>query len=218
MMPHATLAAVVIIASIGLISPKEFRAILQIRAIEFRWALIAVVGVLLLGVLKGILVAVLISMVSLIVRGNMRPLLVLGHKPGTNVFRPQSAEHPDDETYPGLLLLRPEGSIYFANAPRLGLLLRMLMEKHSPRVVALDLRAVPDLEYTALRMLDEGEEQMRANGITLWLVSMNPEVLAVVERSPLGKRMGHSQMFVTLEQAVAKYLQQTGGATEVNDV
>ena len=90
LMPHPTLAAVVVIASIGLISPAEFRSILKIRSMEFRWALIAVAGVLFLGTLKGILVAVLVSMIALIIRGNRYPLLVLGRKPGTNVFRPTS--------------------------------------------------------------------------------------------------------------------------------
>jgi anti-anti-sigma factor len=214
LMPHATLAAVVVIASIGLISPAEFRAIRHVRHMEFRWGLIAVVGVLLLGTLKGILVAVLVSLVALIVKANLRPLLTLGRKPGTNVFRPLSAEHPEDETFPGLLLLRPEGSIYFANAPRLGLLLRMTIEQASPRVVALDLSAVPDLEYTALRMLMDGEEKLRDRGIKLWLVAMNPEVLTVVEHSGLGERLGRAGMFFTLEQAVAKYQQQTGGVSQ----
>ena len=88
MMPHATLAAVVIVASIGLIDPAEFRAILSIRSIEFHWALAAMIGVLLLGTLRGILVAVIMSLVALVIRANRHPLLVLGRKPGTNVFRP----------------------------------------------------------------------------------------------------------------------------------
>jgi len=208
LMPHATLAAVVIIASIGLIKPAEFQAILRVRSMEFRWALIAVVGVLVLGTLKGILVAVLVSLVALIVRANLHPLLVLGRKPGTNVFRPLSSEHPEDETFPGLLLLRPEGAIYFANAPRLGQLIRAAIEKSAPRVLVLDLSAVPDLEYTALRMLTDGEEKLRGEGVVLWLVSMNPGVLSMVGRSKLGERLDRSRMFFTLEQAVDHFQQQ----------
>jgi high affinity sulfate transporter 1 len=214
MMPHATLAAVVIIASIGLINPAEFRAILRIRVVEFRWALIAMVGVLLLGTLKGILVAVLVSMVSLIIRGSLYPLLVLGRKPGTNVFRPRSPEHPEDESFPGLLLVQPEGSIYFANAHRLGLQLRSLLREFSPRVLVIYLRAVNDLEYTALRMLTDGEEELREAGTELWLVGMNPNVLTVVEHSSLGERLGHQRMFFTMEQAVARYQKEYGGTAQ----
>ncbi|WP_306535172.1 SulP family inorganic anion transporter [Geobacter sp.] len=205
MMPHPTLAAVVVIASIGLINPAEFRAIRQIRSMEFRWALIAVAGVLLLGTLKGILVAVLVSLVALIIRANRHPLLVLGRKPGTNVFRPRSPEHPEDETFSGLLMLRPAGAIYFGNAPTLGQKMRGLIDEYTPRVVVLELRAVPDLEFTALRMLTDGEEKLREAGTVLWLVALNPEVLAVVQNSPLGARLGRERMFFTLEQAVDKY-------------
>jgi SulP family sulfate permease len=68
---------------------------------------------------------------------------------------------------------------------------------------------VHELEYTALRMLADGEEQLRENGIELWLVGMNPGVLKVIELSPLGEHLGHERMFFTMEQAVERYLQQT---------
>lgn len=210
LMPHPTLAAVVVIASIGLISPAEFRAIRQIRSMEFRWALIAVAGVLLLGTLKGILVAVLVSLVALIIRANRHPLLVLGRKPGTNVFRPHSPEHPEDETFSGLLMLRPAGAIYFGNAPSLGQKLRGFLDKYTPRVVVLELSAVPDLEFTALRMLTDGEEKLREAGTMLWLVALNPEVLTVIQNSPLGSRLGRERMFFTLQQAVEKYQREYG--------
>jgi len=210
LMPHPTLAAVVVIASIGLISPAEFRVILKIRTMEFRWALIAVVGVLLLGTLKGILVAVLVSLVALIIRANLHPLHVLGRKPGTNVFRPLSPEHPEDETFPGLLILRPEGAIYFVNAPRIGQKMRTLINEFTPRVLMMDMSAVPDLEVTALRMLTNGEEKLREDGIMLWLVALNPEVLKVVQNSLLWERLGRERMFFTLEQAVEKYQRELG--------
>jgi len=210
LMPHPTLAAVVVIASIGLISPAEFRVILKIRTMEFRWALIAVVGVLLLGTLKGILVAVLVSLVALIIRANLHPLHVLGRKPGTNVFRPLSPEHPEDETFPGLLILRPEGAIYFVNAPRIGQKMRTLINEFTPRVLMMDMSAVPDLEVTALRMLTNGEEKLREDGTMLWLVALNPEVLKVVQNSLLWERLGRERMFFTLEQAVEKYQRELG--------
>lgn len=213
LMPHPTLATVVVVTSIGLISLAEFRAILKVRSMEFRWALIAMTGVLLLGTLKGILVAVLVSLVGLIVSVNRRPFIPLGRKPGTNVFRPHSPEHPEDETFPGLLLLRPEGGIFFANAQRIAQKMRALLNEHSPRVLVLDLGAVPDLEITALRMLIDGEEKMRELGTTLWLAALNSEVLRVVQHSPLWERLGRERMFFNLEQAVEKY-QQDAVSTE----
>ena len=147
----------------------------------------------------------LVSLVSLIILGNRFPVHVLGRKPGTNVFRARSAEHPEDETFPGLLLLRPEGAIYFGNVSRVARLIQGLRSSAAPRVVVLDLAAVPDLEYTALRMLVEAEENMRNDRVALWLVALNSEVLRVVQHSGLGDRLGRERMFFTLEQAVKSY-------------
>jgi len=213
LMPNATLAAVVVVATLGLVKPAEFRAIKNIRTMEFRWALIAAAGVMVLGTLKGLLVAVLTSMVALIVHDNLHPLLVLGRKPGTNVFRPLTPEHPEDETFPGLLLLRTHGSIHFANAHRLGHRMQELLAEFTPKVLVLDLSAVPLLEYTALKMMAEGEERLREAGTILWLVSMNPDVVTVMQRSPLWERLGRERMFFNLEQAVERFQRQTAGDT-----
>lgn len=209
-MPNATLAAVVITYSIGLIKPVEFRDILKIRRTEFVWALVAFAGVVLLGTLQGILVAIIVSLIALAHQVADPPVYVLGRKPGTNIFRPLTPEHPEDETFPGLLLLRPEGRIFFANAEQIGQKVSRLVEEKDPRIVALDFRAVPDVEYTALKMMIEGEKRIRDGGKTLWLVGLNPEVLAVVQKSPLGGTLGRERMHFNLESAVAKYEAERG--------
>ena len=205
LMPEATLAAVVIVYSIGLIKPAEFRAILTVRRTEFVWALVAVAGVVLLGTLQGILVAIVVSLAALAHQVTDPPVRVLGRKPGTNVYRPRSADHPEDETFPGLLLLRLEGRVFFANAEHLGAKIRSLIAEANPTVVALHLRSVYDLEYTALKMLTEAEARLRANGVFLWLVGLNPGVLTMVRRSSLAETLGRDRMFFNLEQAVAQY-------------
>ena len=205
LMPEATLAAVVIVYSIGLIKPAEFRTILKVRRTEFVWALVALAGVVLLGTLKGILVAIIVSLIALAYQVADPPVHVLGRKPGTNVFRPRSREHPEDETFPGLLLIRTEGRIFFANAARIAEKIKPLVTEAMPKVVVLDLGGVFDLEYSALKMLTEAEERNREHGISLWLVGLNPSVLAMVQRSPLGETLGRERMFFNLEQAVARY-------------
>jgi len=133
------------------------------------------------------------------------PVHVLGRKRGTNVFRPRSQEHLEDETFPGLLLRRPEGRIFFANAERVGEKMRPLIAEAKPTVVALDLAGVFDLEYTALKMLTEAEKRQRAAGVLLWLVGLTPGVLSMVQRSALGETLGRERMFFNLEQAVVEY-------------
>jgi sulfate permease, SulP family len=206
LMPQATLAAVVIVYSVGLIKPKEFRELLRVRRTEFIWAVIAFAGVMLVGTLKGIIVAIIASIVGLAYQVANPPLHVLGRKPGTNIFRPRSEEHPEDEIFPGLLILRPEGRIFFANAEQLTHKIWVEIEKAQPRIVALDMRAVFDLEYTALKMLIAAEQKQREHGIRVWLVGMNPEVLSMIRRSSLGETLGHEGMHFNLESAVTRYL------------
>lgn len=205
LMPQATLAAVVIVYSLGLIELADFRTILQTRRMEFIWAVVAFAGVVLLGTLQGIVVAIVVSMVALSYQAARPPLYVLGRKPGTDVFRPRSAEYPDDETLPGLLLVRPLGRLFFANAQHLGEQLLALIAEQAPRVVAIDFSAVPDIEYSALKMLTEGEERLRERGIELWLVALNPAALGMVQRSPLGRTLGRERMLFTLSAAVARF-------------
>jgi high affinity sulfate transporter 1 len=212
LMPQATLAAVVIVYSVGLISPIEFREILQVRRTEFAWALVALAGVVLLGTLQGILVAIVVSLIALAYQVADPPVHVLRRKPGTNVFRPLSDEHPEDESFPGLLLLRPEGRIFFLNAERVGQKIRALVDAEKPKIVALDLSGVFDIEYSALKMLAEGEKRYREEqGVLLWLVGLTPGVFAMVQRSPLGATLGRERMVLNREQAVARYLSMHDG-------
>jgi SulP family sulfate permease len=152
MLPQSALAALVIVYSFGLIKPIEFHDILRIRRIEFSWAIVAFAGVVVVGTLKGIIVAIIVSLVTLAYQVADPPVYVLRRKPGTNVFRPQSPEHPDDESFPGLLLLRPEGPIFFANATQIAHKIEPLVREAQPKVVAVDASGVLDMEYTAVKM------------------------------------------------------------------
>jgi SulP family sulfate permease len=207
LLPQAALAAVVVAYSFDLIRPVEFYVIGRVRRTEFYWALVAFTGVVLLGTLKGILVAVLVSIMALAHQAYNPPVYVLGRKRGTDVFRAQGAEHPDDETWPGLLILRTEGRLFFANAQRIGDQMWPLVRQVRPAVVLIDFSAVFDIEYTALKMLTEAEAKLRADGITLWLAALNPAVLAVVRNAPLGEVLGRDRLFFNLPLAVEQYLQ-----------
>jgi len=205
LLPQATLAAVVVVTSLPLLSPADFRSILRVRRTEFAWALAACAGVVLLGTLQGILVAIAISVMTLFYQANHPPMYAVGRKPGTEIFRPLTGEHPGDETIPGLVIVRTEGRMTFASAPRVGERLWALVDEAKPRVMILECSAIPDFEYTALRALIAAEEKLRERGITLWLAALNPEALTVVERSPLGQALGHERMFFNLREAVKAF-------------
>ncbi len=207
--PQATLAAIIIATSIVLLNPIDFRAILRVRKIEFTWAIVSLIGVMLFGVLNGILVAILLSILTLIYEANHPPVYALGRKKKTkDVFRPIKT-HPKDEIFPGLLIVRTEGMLTFASAPNTKDKFNMLIAKYNPKVILLDLSAVPDIEYTALVMLEETEERLKQHGIDLYLAALNPKVLEMLKRSPLGKKLGTKKMFFTVEQAVDFYNSKT---------
>ncbi len=205
LMPQATLAAVVIVYSVGLIHLAGFKAILEVRRMEFIWALVALAGVVLLGTLQGILVAIVVSVLALAQQVASPPVAVLGRKRGTNVFRPRTEEHPEDESFPGLLLLRVEGRIFFLNASRLGEKIRALVAEFQPKVVALDLSGVFDIEYTALKALIDAERRFTESGLPVWLIGLTPAVLNVIRRSSLQDTLGRARMHFNLEIAVEKY-------------
>jgi sulfate permease, SulP family len=206
MMPQSALAALVIVYSFGLIKPIEFHDILRIRRTEFSWAIVAFAGVVVVGTLKGIIVAIIVSLVTLAYQVADPPVYVLRRKPGTNVFRPQSPEHSDDESFPGLLLLRPEGPIFFANAAQIAHKIEPLVREAQPKVVAVDASGVLDMEYTAVKMFAQLAKRQSHHGVQLWLIGMTPRVLAIVQRSPLGQSIGREGMHFNLEIAVARYL------------
>ena len=185
LLPYATLAAVVIVYSVGLIQPAEFRAIRTVRTMEFRWALVACLGVLVFGTLQGIVVAIIVSLIGLASQTARPRVSVIGRKRGADVLRPLSPEHPDDETFEGLLIVRPEGRLFFVNAQDVAEQINALVKQYEPRVLALDLSRVPDIEYSALQMLVERERRASERGDTVWLVGMNPGVLEVVRKAGL---------------------------------
>jgi sulfate permease, SulP family len=205
LLPNATLAAVVIVYSIGLIQPAEFRNIRRVRRMEFRWALVACIGVLVFGTLKGIVVAIVVSMIALASQAANPRVYVIGRKRGTDVLRPLSPEHPDDETFDGLLVLRPEGRLFFVNAQGVAEQIGALVARYRPRVVALDMSRVTDLEYSALQMLVEGERRASEQGATTWLVGLNPGVLEVVRNAGLDQRLGRDRMMFNAREAIERY-------------
>jgi anti-anti-sigma factor len=150
-------------------------------------------------------VAIIVSLIALAYQVADPPVYVLRRKKGTNVFRRSTSENPDDEEFPGLLIVRIEGRIFFVNAEQIAHKIRPLIEEYKPKIVALDMSGVLDIEYTALKTLTEAERRSREQGIRLWLVGMNPQVLAMIRRSPLGKALGNEGMQFNLEMAVAKY-------------
>jgi len=104
--------------------------------------------------------------------------------------------------------IRPEGRIYFANAQRVLDKIVALVNAHQPATVLLDLRAVPDIEYTGVKALAEMEASLRREGRQLVIAALNPQALSAIQRAPLGGILGRDRMFLSLQEAVTAQMRQ----------
>jgi MFS superfamily sulfate permease-like transporter len=152
-------------------------------------------------------VAVITSLLALAQQAYSPLVYAVGRKRGTHVFRPISSQHTEDETWQGLLIVRVEGRIFFANAQRVGDRMWPMVEQAKPSVVVIDCSSIIDIEYTALKMMGEAEDKLQRSGITLWLAALNPQVFATVSRSRIGQILGRDRMFFNVESAVERYEQ-----------
>ncbi len=95
--------------------------------------------------------------------------------------------------------------MFFGNAANVGAKLMALIKSGSPQVILLDCSAIPGFEFTALKMLNEAEERLRAEGTEVWLAALSPETRELIQRSPLAERLGRERMFHNVEQAIAAF-------------
>lgn len=203
-MPKAALGALALVAAFSMIKPEKFRAIDRVRRLELVWALVAFAGVVLFGTLQGILIAVVLSILTLIYKANHPAVYAVAYNPERKVFR-RAGDDPSAIEYPGLLILRTEGSLSFANATQTRDRLHDLVVTARPKVVVLECSAIPDIEYTALVMLTEAEATQRKRGVTLWLAGVNADLQKVLDRTPLGATLGPSRIHPNLFAALAAW-------------
>jgi SulP family sulfate permease len=198
-LPEAALAAVVLMIAVSMVKPARFAAIARVRRTEFAWALITVAGVVFIGTLEGILLAVVISVLTLIYQANRPAVYAVAYNRLQRVFR-RVGEDDADETFPGLLILRTEGRLTFANAENAGDKMRALADQAKPRVIVLECSGIPDIEYTALVTLAAAEQRLRERGVTLWLAGVNPDLQPVLARSTLAVAADPSRLFANLHK------------------
>jgi high affinity sulfate transporter 1 len=205
LLPNATLAAIVIVYSASLIQLPEFGAIRRVRTMEFWWAVAAALGVLTFGTLKGIVVAIILSLIGLGSQTARPRVSVIGQKRGADVLRPLSPDHPDDETIDGLLIVRPEGRLFFLNAQNVADQIAALLAKYRPRVLVLDMSRVPDIEFSALQMMIERDKRAKDQGVVVWLAGLNPDALDMVRRSGLDEQLGRDRLLFNTRTAIDRF-------------
>jgi anti-anti-sigma factor len=202
-LPKAVLAAVIIDAVVfGMIDLPEFRRIRRVARFDFWIAMAAVLGVLSFGVLGGVVVGILLSLGWLIAVTTSPPIPLLGRERGTQVFRDLD-EHPEDEQFPGIVVLRLDSGLFFATAQALDDRVRELTgQGDGLRAVVLDLEAVPFIDSQGAEQLFEILEYVESQGAVLRLARIKPRVLGVLRRDGFVERIGSDHLHGNVHRAV----------------
>jgi high affinity sulfate transporter 1 len=204
-LPKAVLAAVVLTAISGLFDfPALFR-MWRVSRLDFFAAAIALGGVLVLGILQGILLAALASILMLLARASRPHVAFLGRIPGTNSYS-DIARHPENESLPGVIAAGPEASLIYVNADAVlaSIMSRVRAASSSDiRVVVCDLSASPYLDLAGSRMLRQLHSELAARDIVLRIVGAHGWVRDLLRADGLGEKVGGFDRIDTLDGALS---------------
>jgi high affinity sulfate transporter 1 len=200
-LPQAALAAVVIVAALSLMDLGILGRYLRVRRSAFAVSLVATAGVMLLGVLQGIVVAVTLA-ILLFFRRNWWPHgAVLGQIDGMGGWHDVDT-HPDAEQIPGVVVYRWEAPLFFANAGSFRQQIRKLVRDQQPRWVVLQCEAVTDVDVTAAEMLEQLDSELNAEGVHMAFAELRSRLQQLTLRYGLMKTLDSEHFYPTLETAI----------------
>lgn len=210
--PRATLAAVIVIAAIGLFDGAHLRSLYRMSRREFLLSVTTTLGVLGMGVLPGVLLAVALSLAWLLTASSRPNDAVLGRVPGMKGFH-DIADYPRATTIPGLLLYRFESNLIFYNADYFRQRLRSIIAKAETPVewVVVDASTINVIDATALIKLDELRTELAAEGVQLYYARVKRSLENYFNRDWALERREFARQyrFQTLKPAVSAYLKAT---------
>jgi high affinity sulfate transporter 1 len=202
-LPQAVLAAIVLIAVKGLIDLKELRYLWHASRIDFAAAGVALAGVLLMGVLDGVIIAVLASVGMLLWRVARPHVAFLGRIPGTDRFS-DVARHPENEVLLGVLAFRVEASLVYFNVDHvLHTVLQRVEDERELKRVVYDLSNTPYVDVAGARMLRVLHDELAGKQIAFRVVGAHSEVRDRLRFEKLQDWVGPINRHVSLDQAVA---------------
>jgi len=203
-LPKAVLAAVVLTAVYKLVDFSALYRMWRISRIDFYAALIALVAVLFLGILQGILLAAVASVLMLLARASEPHVAFLGRIPGTDNFSDLS-RHPENEPVPHVIVFRPEASLLYINAESvLTSVLHRVQDSTDIRLVVCDLSASPHIDLAGSSMLQQLHGALAARGITMQIVGARGRVRDLLRADGLAERVGRFGRSVTLSSLLAE--------------
>ena len=207
-LPEAVLGAVIIEAVVmGMMDVGEMRRIRHVKRFEFFTAMLALLGVMTFGILQGVLIGVILSIIGLVAVSARPYIPELGRKPGSDAFF-DLEEHPEAETYPGLRIVRFDGGLFFVNAGALGDRLRDIRveDKHGLDGVILSMEGVNFIDTEGADALKKIAKAGEAYNIDLHLARVKPQVLAVLQRDDVIDVIGSDHIHDDVAAAVRLHM------------
>jgi len=205
-LPGAVLAAVVLVAVKGLINVPELRHLRRVNRLDFIAAMVALVGVLVLGILDGVIIAVIASVFLLLIRASVPHVAILGRIPGTNRFS-DIERNPDNEPVTGALLFRVEAALLYFNVDHV---LRDVMKRvpATPglRLVVCDLSNSSYIDVAGARMLARLHDELKTLSVELRIVEAHAKQRDLLRAEGLDKLVGQIHHGSALADAVAEFV------------
>ena len=189
-LPEATLAAIVVVAVAGFFRVEELRRFFRIRRSAVVWAGLALVGVLVLGVLQGLVVTAVLTLLYLIKRLSRPSVGALARDPSTGAWG-RARRHPDWERPKGVLAVRSDGPLFYANTDAMKQRVLALVRAAEPRpaTVVFDLAASTELDVQTADTLGELIDELEKDGIELRLANVRKPALEILDLSGVARRV-----------------------------
>jgi high affinity sulfate transporter 1 len=214
-LPNVALAAIVLLAVRGLIDVPALRRLWRLSRFEFGVAMIALVGVLLLGILKGVLLAVVASLLMLLAAAARPHVAFLGRIPGTRRYS-DADRHPDNESIPGTLIFRIESALLYFNAQHVRHVVRQrIAAQQGLRLVVCDLSNAPTVDVAGATMLAALGQDLAAGGVRLRIVEAHARARDLLRAAGVEAQVGYLGRHSTVDQAIEEFV--PGGTGSVQE-
>jgi len=211
-LPKPVLAALIIEAVVmGMMDVPEMRRLARVQRFDFWIAVAAIAATLLVGVLAGVIIGIGLSLIWLIFVATHPPMPVLAREPGTQVFR-ELDEHPGDEQFAGVTVLRLDGGLFFATADALEDRVReVALSAPGSTAIVLDCGGMDFIDSQGSAKMSEILNLTKQAGVTLRLARLKPPVREVLERDGVLGRIGDDKIHGNVDHAVHAQLAVSGG-------
>jgi len=205
-LPEVILAVIVIDAVIGLIDIKEMRHLYRVSPIEFWVTVITIIAVVYVGVLRGIIIAVLFSFIILLRRSASPHMAVLGRIPGTSLYS-DMLRHPDNLPVEGVVILRPEASILYFNTNYIREKIHEIIQSHqgSLKLLIFDLSSANYVDIAGARFMVQLKDDLAKKKVDFRIVEALGKVRDILRAEGMEKEIGHISRKDTINEIIAEY-------------